>query len=76
MYRVPGFDRVTAMDASSLLFAARCTGCLDLTGLQLERIDYELATFVVYRVPGFDRVTARSRPLATSRIRGVQGSWI
>ena len=37
--------------------AQRCTGCLDLTGLQ-RQLEVIGAPFAVYRVPGFDRVTA------------------
>ncbi len=36
-----------------------CTGCLDLTGLQLIFRPF-FSPFKVYRVPGFDRVTATS----------------
>ena len=57
VYRVPGFDRVTAKQPSKMVLALWCTGCLDLTGLQLPRIQ-RTGGFRVYRVPGFDRVTA------------------
>ena len=38
VYRVPGFDRVTARYSVVQVFPYGCTGCLDLTGLQLNGV--------------------------------------
>ena len=74
VYRVPGFDRVTALKLKWIIFTTGVQGAWIWQGYSSEASDVQWHR-PVYRVPGFDRLTAQVLRLLWTR-RGVQGAWI